>query len=289
MEKKDQKNSGKKSDDFVESVKETAKKTAEKVKEGAKEIVKDIDENTKEFQQKAKQKPKCSNTSDIAVLILIYSIIQRKTSIYKKIIFALLALWFFGFLLLLHSITGVLTLATAVTLRMFYYAFNSASGTKRIAVVAGGILIPAIIGIYSWKQINDFYTINASEHQISTQTAKGNPYYHNLNNNQLENGHYIWRNVSRKELEDSWNKRSSLLFNGKDLKGQQLYATLIRYLASKGLKKDAEGMLQLTDKDINAVENGIANYKFVDSNSFGLRIYRIIWEFDSFLNGQNPM
>lgn len=61
MEKKDQKNSEKKSDDFVESVKETAKnfteeakKTAEKVKEGAKEIVKDIDENTKEFQQKAK-------------------------------------------------------------------------------------------------------------------------------------------------------------------------------------------------------------------------------------------
>ncbi|NJK85175.1 MAG: hypothetical protein HC906_03650 [Bacteroidales bacterium] len=96
----------------------------------------------------------------------------------------------------------------------------------------------------------------------------------------IENGYYIWLYVCDQELEEEWNKISQLPFNGQDKRGQELRHTLIRYLTSKGLRKDSAGISKLSEKDILAVENGDANVLFTKKLSLYPRLYQIIWEFD---------
>jgi len=97
---------------------------------------------------------------------------------------------------------------------------------------------------------------------------------------QIENGHYVWINICQEEMRHEWNNVSRYDYDGLDQKGQYIKFTLIRYLTSKGLKKDSLGIHQLNPKDIDLIENGYANYIF--SNKFGLyqRVYQIIWEMD---------
>ena len=225
----------------------------------------------------------------IATLILAPIILSAETTPRSRIIASALALWFFGSLVLLHSITGMITLTVAAVCWMACYLIRGAQGAGRTAAIMGTIILPLTICGYFWKQAHEFYDIDPKEDQLEIQTPHGSYYSHDLDNNQLENGHYIWRNVSRIELEKSWNKISELQYDGKDHKGQDLYSTLIRYLASMGLNKDRTGVEKLTEADIAAIENGIANYRFMDNNGFDLRVYRIIWEFDNYLNGENPM
>ncbi len=68
-------------------------------------------------------------------------------------------------------------------------------------------------------------------------------------------------------------------YDGKDEKGQELKMTLIRYLNSKGLRKDAEGMDQLDEKDIRNVEQGIANQYYAKKFNLNSRIYKFLWEY----------
>jgi O-antigen ligase len=62
--------------------------------------------------------------------------------------------------------------------------------------------------------------------------------------------------------------------------GFPLYTTLYRYLTSKGLRKDAEGIKALTDTDIQNIENGVTNVIFQQKKySLYPRIYQTVWEY----------
>jgi hypothetical protein len=83
-----------------------------------------------------------------------------------------------------------------------------------------------------------------------------------------------------KEVEEAWNQRSSIKFKDKDLKGNVLWSTLIRFLASKGLNKDAAAVNSLTVEDVSAVERGVPNVDYKDISSLKGRIREIMWEID---------
>jgi hypothetical protein len=88
-----------------------------------------------------------------------------------------------------------------------------------------------------------------------------------------ENGNPVYIFLADEELRDAWNERSSIDFDSLDLMGQELKATLYRYLSSKGLRKDRQGMAMLTDRDIHAIERGTANYLNVDRPGIYVRAY----------------
>ena len=60
-------------------------------------------------------------------------------------------------------------------------------------------------------------------------------------------------------MRHEWDKKSNRSFNGQDKRNQQLKYTLSRFLESKGLTKDAKGVKNLTEKEVRAVENGMAD------------------------------
>jgi hypothetical protein len=133
----------------------------------------------------------------------------------------------------------------------------------------------------------DDYFIAKDVKDLSIKTVKGNDYY-SMDSEAIENGYHIYWYICELELMESWNKRSKYKFSGKDLKNQNLKYTLIRFLNSKGYKKDAQGVNQLTLEEIAAVEKGIANVVYTQHFNPKARLYKLFWEYSVFKNEKNP-
>jgi NADH:ubiquinone oxidoreductase subunit 3 (subunit A) len=98
----------------------------------------------------------------------------------------------------------------------------------------------------------------------------------------------VWIYLCEEELEEEWKKISNYDYHGKADNGDLLKFTIIRYLSSKGLRKDALGLQQLDSLDIAAIESGIANHIYLNRFALYPRIYEVIWEFDRYRLGYNP-
>ena len=88
------------------------------------------------------------------------------------------------------------------------------------------------------------------------------------------------------ELKMAWEERSKIPFYQKDSNDQDIRITLIRYLNSKGLRKDYQGVKALSDDDIKNIEKGIANYNYTKFISIKSRLYKLFWEYQNYrMNG----
>ena len=121
--------------------------------------------------------------------------------------------------------------------------------------------------------------------KVDRLTPSGNPYEQANWGEYTENGHYVAQYICWKEVKKEWNKRSTISYDSADLKGNKIQFTLIRYLASMGLRKDSAGVWALSPNDIKAVELGIPNYKFNSISSMNYRLYQVFWEIKDFQRG----
>ncbi|HOI48682.1 MAG TPA: O-antigen ligase family protein, partial [Prolixibacteraceae bacterium] len=120
---------------------------------------------------------------------------------------------------------------------------------------------------------------------LEKTTAAGNPYTHDLSNPLVENGRYVYRYVCEEELRSGWNQIASIAYDSAGASGYAVKETLLRYLTSKGLRKDASGVKALNQEDVRNIEQGVANYIY-KKNAFSLypRIYSTIWEYYVYTN-----
>ena len=65
-------------------------------------------------------------------------------------------------------------------------------------------------------------------------------------------------------------------------------ATLARYLTSKDLRKDAQGVMALTDEDIRNIEQGIANYNNWKHPGLRARLSATLFEYNLYRRYNNP-
>jgi hypothetical protein len=146
--------------------------------------------------------------------------------------------------------------------------------------------------VYSYlrAEVNDFFAIRDTSNlaHLDTLTRHGHPYTHDLRNKNLQNGYYIGLYVCWDEMESAWKKRSSYAFRGLDKKGNMVLFTLQRYMTSKGLRKDEDGVNALTDEDIRNVENGYPDVRYPHLPTLKTRLEGIIWEFNEYAQGKNP-
>ncbi|TNE72565.1 MAG: hypothetical protein EP333_07465 [Bacteroidetes bacterium] len=181
----------------------------------------------------------------------------------------ILIVWLVFYTYYSQVITGYLTLSVvAFSMGLYYlYRFNK--------VLAFSLLILSFLGstalLYALFRPME-PTTKLSE--LPYATKEGHLYYHKPKSIQPETGEPTEIMISWQELEREWNKVSEIPFSdGRDLKGQFVQTTLIRYLASKGLNRDAEGISQLSAKDIQNIENGHASIytKGILARWYGLR------------------
>jgi hypothetical protein len=214
---------------------------------------------------------------------------QNEINATKRLLFLLSMIWMILFLVISESGTGIYVLILASVVLALYGLIKISSPTLKVVIVILAILIPASIFYYVRTTVNLYLTPHKNDlNNIEYYSANGNPYYHDTINFQIENGSYIGLYVCDIELRETWNKRSIFDYDGVDEKGQELKQTLIRYLNSKGLRKDKEGVNQLSDIDIRNIEQGIANVYYANKFSLNSRIYKLLWEYETIQRGGNP-
>ena len=226
----------------------------------------------------------------IAIYFLCYMIYTyyNKTSLFRFILYNLLLIWLLVFLVILESITGIAVLLITALIMAGYFAVKKKSFSHKISCIIFLVATPVIIISYLYYLIDNLFVAEPVKiESLDKYTKSGNAYSHDINNKQIENGNYVWLYLCEEELANEWNKRSSIKYSEKDQRGQHLKQTLIRFLTSKGLRKDAEGVNSLNNEEIEAVEKGIANINYQNSSSLNTRIQQIIWEYYNYKNGGN--
>ena len=224
-----------------------------------------------------------------AIFALLHFLWQTNQPLQSRLLQLGVVLWLGLFILILESMTAIVILMVTSYLLLIVFSWRQKLVWVRMSLLPVLVILPMLVAGALYLQIAEFYDVEPIDYaKLETHTPDGEIYRHFRERTTLENGHYVWIHVAWEKLEYNWEQRSELKFWGPDKKEQPLHATLIRFLASKGLRKDANGVAALSEKEVTAVENGIANERFIGSWSISNRIYQIIWEVDSYLKGHNP-
>lgn len=213
-------------------------------------------------------------------VVIIYLKNVKDLSVKQQILLLLSAAYFIAFLLFQQSLTGLFALTGSIFFFMFLSLFKA---TKKVRLYLFIFTLALIITptIYIIQVIQKFYDIETvDKNNIDIQTEKGNTYIHDFHNPMIENGKYVYLYVCPEEMREEWNKISKIKYDSIGASGYPLSSTLIRYLTSKGLRKDARGVKSLNRNDVQNIENGIANVIYADGKvSIYPRIYQTIWEY----------
>ncbi len=206
-----------------------------------------------------------------------------------KIPLLVFILWLIFILFKLESGIGLVILGALILLfgmRTIYLSSN-----VLLKIILGILLIsgPTAVYFYLQHEVKSFYhTPEISFESLEHRTSSGNLYKHNTTDYPIEDGRFTGLYLCEEELKSSWEKRSSLKYEGKDFKNQNLKTTLIRYLSSKDLRKDESGVLSLTDADIAHIENGFANVNYIENSGLSTRISKILFAHEVYQKTADP-
>jgi len=228
---------------------------------------------------------------NVSIFSIVYILFERGNRMRPvvKTGMILAVVWLFIFLFLLRSYSGI-AIFFMTGFILFLVRMNRIENLILKWFMFVLILTVPLIGMsYITRSIAKFYSIEQTEPgTIDEYTVNGNKYRHYFEEEMVENGQYVWLYVCEKELEKEWNVKSDIDYRGKDGKDQEIKYTLVRYLTSKGFRKDSAGVARLEASDIEAIENGTANHIYNNSLSIYSNVYEIIWQVDNFRKGGNP-
>lgn len=208
---------------------------------------------------------------------------------WHKIILSIISIWFVVYLVLLESVTSLSGIVIISLLFFVYSIFRIKDVKIRTALVLMVIAIPVSLVWFvvdTVKQASTPPVLDVS--QLDRKTSQGNKYVHDTVTRGIEDGRYIGLYLCEKELRNEWNKRSEIPYEGPTAEGQKIKETLIRFLTSKDLRKDAEGVNALTDKEIKLIEQGVANYNYISHPGLRIRILKIMMGYEVYQKTGDP-
>ncbi len=215
------------------------------------------------------------------ILILLYLVIFKPypVSRSRQATCVALALFLIVFLFVLRSFAGIIILF--LCLMVFIIRTTMLKSSRRsayvvITAIAAACFIAAFYVIHFYNR--NFNPTDVDLANLEKKTVNGNAYEHNLDDRTMENGHFVNLYVCEPELRKEWNARSQLSYDSTDRKGQPVFTTLKRYLASRGLRKDSASLSLLGNNEIHAIEWGLANYAFSVKPGLYQRLYETLWE-----------
>ncbi|MBK8846961.1 MAG: O-antigen ligase family protein [Bacteroidetes bacterium] len=210
---------------------------------------------------------------------------------FSKIIIAIAVAaiaWFIYFLFLLNSFTGIVILIACGIYFISKKIFTRAHLPYAIGLSACFIAATCWFFIYVKNIIaNENNCVEQQLFETKLTTASGASYTFNDRLNGCENGFKCGNYICEPELQQEWNKRSQYNYDSLDNKKNYIRFTLIRYLTSKGLKKDSAALASLDVSDIEAIESSITNYKLKKVSPFVLRLHQTAYEYKNALISNN--
>ncbi len=210
--------------------------------------------------------------------VCLYLFFKNDVPKLNKIGIAIALCWFLFFMFYSGSMTAIVLFFVVGLILIIRQAIKSKNTFFRYFVPTLFFFIVISSFLYIYHTVTQYFKADFSIETAAKFTSDGNPYLHDTLNSYVENGNYIFTYVCDSEMEDAWNKKSCINFDSTDKSGYPIRATLIRYLNSKGLHKDRQGVEALTTEDISNVENSIANIKYTHKINAINRLYVLMWE-----------
>lgn len=226
----------------------------------------------------------------LVIGIIAYYLFTRIAPWWERFLQVILIGWFMYQLFIFESISGYLAFFGLTIASLLFVIFKKIHRRGwRIACLAIVIALPLVAGFNLYRTLSPLLSRPAVDFDsLDKQTALGNDYWHDTVCFPTEDGKYIGLYFCRPEMRDAWNQRSELDYDGLTHNGENLEATLARYLTSKDLRKDASGVASLTDEDIRNVENGVANYNNQIHPGVRARISETLFEYNQYRLHNNP-
>lgn len=158
-----------------------------------------------------------------------------------------------AYLFVAQTLSGMMALLLVAVVFVFVQLFRRRKSSKRWVLLGTAALILGV-GVYVGVITYDYF--HDQDAMIEDwYSAKGNPYEFDKFT-VVENGHRVGYYVCRSELQDAWSLRSDTVYT------PYMEQTLIRYLNSKGMHKDYNSVMLLSEKDVRNVEQKIANVEY---------------------------
>jgi hypothetical protein len=221
---------------------------------------------------------------NLALFLAAYLVYKNEMN---RILGVVLLCWFIFYIYFSQILNGYLLFVLLGILTVVSLVLSLENKRLKQLSFSVGMVITIVIGVFTVNLLKSIKSVPAVDFsQLELYTANGNPYFHDTTSNQVENGHYIWLYVAVDELENEWNNRSSIRYDSLDAKDQPMFGTLIRYLTSKGLRKDSIGVHSLTELEVQQIEHGQTSI----STNQGLKskLSSFLIEYEMYQNNGNP-
>jgi hypothetical protein len=216
----------------------------------------------------------------LAICFLVSDMYKIKNSAARLIYIGIIG-WFLFFLNFIESGTAIVFLLVLSLFTVVYFIWRKFNVKWRI-ILLSVITVAFFAGAYAvYNTVSGLFVLK-EEPVKSEKSTYGEKYYFDKSLNYIENGYMVGKYIAWVELELAWQERSKIPFKGRDKLHQSIYATIIRYLNSKGGVKDKEALDKLTDTDIRNIENGIANASYLEMYGWQRRLLQIVYEFVSY-------
>jgi len=224
------------------------------------------------------------------IWLVIYFILYEKLEWLQKAAMFLLIAFLIMILFSLKSFNGYLYFGVISFTALLMLLWNIKKRVLKFSLLGMIILISLLPIFYIYHCVQQFYdTTEYHPDTIEKYTAQGNLYSHNFDNKAKENGNYTGLFLCEEELIPLWDAHSDKPYHSKTTNGYPFRSVIVRYMTSKGLTKDAEGFAQLSQEDIENIENEIPNYIYAENKlKIYPRIYETIWEIDQYRIGRDP-
>jgi len=193
------------------------------------------------------------------------------------------------FLYVIGSVTGISALAMLLVWGAIRQANQQSTILRKVAVISIPLVLFTTLFLYLSSAYREYFTLKVSANvPMELTTARGVAYKHHTDYPLIENGRLVYAYVADEELYEGWYNKSTIHLDSLDGRGNALKSTLIRYLTSKDLRKDADGVASLTQEDVLAIESGIPTC--FEQSQLGLtrRLNRIFFEFSNYKAGGTP-
>ncbi len=190
--------------------------------------------------------------------------------------------WALLFINKLGSIQGffiVLVLAAVFLWRWVGGQGRMTMWAVRCALVA----LPLMALLMGVQEVRARYRLPDPELKRTFEKSIGGEMYtHDIVNPQTENGTHVWTWIAWNELRTTWPLRSQRGIEELDDKGHQIFGTLVRYLASKGERKDSVAVMALTEAQVREIEQGIPNVLHGRRSTVRERIDEVFFELEHY-------
>ncbi len=196
---------------------------------------------------------------------------------------------FLYFMYIVASMTGFIVLSCIILWTIVRFIFKTNKPAIKWLLGALIIALPLTGFLVLRSSYNSYFNVqNVDWNDLEKTSANGEIYDHNPQYRAVESGHYVMTHIAWGELYEGWKMRSDIYPDSLDGRGHILKGTLIRYLASKGLRKDLDGIQQLSDDDVKAIESGIPVYNAHEKSGLRKRLDNIFFELSNYRAGGNP-